>query len=209
MADNGVAPSASQFVAWSTRLRAEGFVAVRTGALGERLAAAASRAGYECVQSLALLEHDLDDISPAALPGPGTRPALRRAPNRDDDLAVVDLAAFGPRWGLDGVGLRDVCDATPQHRLRATGDADVPAAFAISGRAARTGFLQRLAVHPDAQRRGMGTELVRDSLRWMRRWRVGRALVNTSVDNEAAMALYLRAGFRLLPGRLGVYEWPA
>lgn len=212
IADSGIAPTTMQFQHWSGQLRDEGFAAIRTGALGDAAAAAARHAGYRCIQELALLEHDLLDIPvPAArddVGGPAPSGlAVRRPHHRGDaELAAIDVAAFGEEWGLDALGLREVCEATPQHRLRvASGDASI--AFAVSGRAGRSGFLQRLAVHPSAQRQGAATLLVRDSLRWMRRWHVARALVNTHVENGPAMALYLRAGFRLLPSRLGVYEW--
>ena len=45
-----------------------------------------------------------------------------------------------------------------------------------------------------------------DALRWMARWRVQRALVNTHVGNEAALALYHRFGFTDLGDRLHVLE---
>jgi ribosomal protein S18 acetylase RimI-like enzyme len=48
--------------------------------------------------------------------------------------------------------------------------------------------------------------LVSDAMRWMSRWRVQRALVNTHIGNEAALALYHRFGFSDLEDRLHVYE---
>ena len=82
------------------------------------------------------------------------------------------------------------------------------AGFLVSGRAGRTGYVQRLAVHPSAQRHGLATALLLDSLRWMRRTRVRRAFVNTHVENEAALELYRRHGFVELPERLRVHEGP-
>ena len=76
------------------------------------------------------------------------------------------------------------------------------------GRAGRTGYVQRLAVHPDQHRRGVATALLADALTWMQRWRADRVLVNTHVDNEPALALYRRLGFVDLPDRLRVYEGP-
>ena len=70
------------------------------------------------------------------------------------------------------------------------------AAYAISGRAGRRGYVQRLAVHPRHQRAGIGRALVLDGLHWMRRRRVELALVNTQVDNAPALALYESLGFR-------------
>ena len=76
----------------------------------------------------------------------------------------------------------------------------------VSGRDGRNGYIQRLAVSPDHQNRGFGLALVTDSLRWMARWRVQRALVNTHVGNDAALVLYHRLGFTDLSDRLHVFE---
>ena len=54
--------------------------------------------------------------------------------------------------------------------------------------------------------RASGAALVADSLRWMARWRVQRALVNTHVGNDGALALYHRFGFSDLHDRLHGYE---
>src|SRR5205807_216631 len=67
-----------------------------------------------------------------------------------------------------------------------------------------SGYLQRLAVHPDRQRAGLGRALTLDGLRWMRRHGGAQAAVNTQVGNEPALALYQRLGFRLKPGGLAV-----
>ena len=80
--------------------------------------------------------------------------------------------------------------------------------FLISGRAGRTGYVQRLAVHPDAHRQGLANDLLLDSLRWMRRARLHAVYVNTHVDNVAALALYRAHGFVELPERLRVFEGP-
>ena len=68
--------------------------------------------------------------------------------------------------------------------------------------------MQRLAVHPDAHRNGVATDLLVDSLRWMRRARLQRVFVNTHVHNVAALTLYRAHGFAELPDRLRVFEGP-
>ena len=67
------------------------------------------------------------------------------------------------------------------------------------GRAERVGYVQRLAVHPRAQTAGLGLALLQDGLRWMRLRGARSAYVNTQDDNERALRLYERAGFRRLP----------
>ena len=96
--------------------------------------------------------------------------------------------------------------ATPRHRARAIRADSSLVAYAISGRDGKNAYIQRLAVSPDHQHQGHGTALVGDALRWMARWRVQRALVNTHVGNDAALALYHRFGFTDLADRLHVYE---
>ena len=68
--------------------------------------------------------------------------------------------------------------------------------YAITGRAGRQGFLQRLAADPDAFGGGIGSALVLDALRWADHHRVRRLLVNTQFENHRARELYERLGFR-------------
>jgi ribosomal-protein-alanine N-acetyltransferase len=203
--DGLAVPSPHHFHRWGTELAAHGFTSMRTGALSTRQALQAEQAGLRCVQELALL----DMAFPGAQPAPSHR--TRRMSRRDlVPAAAVDLAAFGLRWSLDAAMLGEVQTATPMHRARVVRDpAAMPVAgFLVSGRAGRAGYIQRLAVHPDAQRRGIGSALLVDALRWLRRARVQQVFVNTHVENEAALLLYRAHGFRELPERLRVYEGP-
>ena len=72
--------------------------------------------------------------------------------------------------------------------------------YAVTGRAGTRGYLQRLAVAPATTNgRGIGTALVVDGLRWLRRWGAKEVLVNTQEANEAAVQLYEPLGFELRP----------
>jgi len=64
--------------------------------------------------------------------------------------------------------------------------------------------VQRVAVDPAHQRLGLGRALVLDGLHWMRRRGCNRAVVNTQLRNEAALALYERLGFSAENDRLAV-----
>lgn len=206
----------TQYHQWGSRLAALGFTHLRTGALPPRHAAQAQLAGLERVQELALLELDRS----AARSRRNRRSGPASVAVRADDLAMmslIDFAAFGPRWWLDASMLADVCHATPRFRARAIGGDDSTkgeapidprGGFLISGRAGRTGYLQRLAVHPDRQRCGLATAMLGDSLAWMRRQRVERVFVNTHVENEPALSLYRAHGFSELRERLAVFEGP-
>jgi ribosomal protein S18 acetylase RimI-like enzyme len=202
-------PAPSEISSWLAELRAAGFDAVRTGALGVQAGARFERLGFESIQTLVLLEQTPITSAPNGRAADSDRNAAStvRLPPDDDGLAsLVDVAAFGTGWSIDRVGVGDVRAATPRHRARAIRANNEIVAYAISGRDGRNGYIQRLAVLPDHQHRGHGVALVADSLRWMARWRVSRALVNTHVGNEAALALYHRLGFTDLADRLHVYE---
>lgn len=197
-------PSLTDLQRWGERLLALGYTTVRTTALATTAAHRAEAAGYRCIQELALLEH-VEPSRSRRLPGPGPLPATRRLAASDHTAAsAVDLAAFGPDWALEIHAIEGVCSATPRHRARIAGNP--LGAYAISGRDTKQGFLQRLAVHPLHQRQGLGRALVHDSLQWAARWRVQRVLVNTPTDNQPALALYERFGFRRLSEQLRVFE---
>ena len=189
--------------AWGADLRALGFTHLRTGALAPRQSGQAERAGLRCVQELALLDID----APFAI-GAIEHRTHRLRQHELGHLAEIDLAAFGAHWALDAEMLADIRHATPSHRARTVRVDGELVAFLVSGRAARTGYVQRLAVDPAAHRQGIATSLLLDSMRWMRRSRVTRAFVNTHVENTAALELYQRHGFVELPERLRVYEGP-
>jgi len=137
------------------------------------------------------------------------RPALpvERATRRDRPAVLeLDDAAFTTFWRLGALGLRDALDATPVRQFRVTHDRSRGAlsGYAITGCASAQGYLQRIAVHPDAQRAGWGTALVADALHWLWRHGANRAFVNTQVDNDGARALYESFGFCELPAGLAV-----
>jgi ribosomal protein S18 acetylase RimI-like enzyme len=200
------------YTRWQTSLSAHGFTRLRTGALAARAAEQAERAGLQCVQELALLE--------AVPPFPELPAVLRTSRSRhadEDELARIDCEAFGREWHLDRAFLADVRGATPSARSRVVRTRALPspdvassahsiAGFLVTGRAARVGYLQRLAVDPQAQRRGVATALVADAMGWLRRRGVARVFVNTRVDNAGALELYRRAGFVELQERLRVFE---
>jgi ribosomal protein S18 acetylase RimI-like enzyme len=179
------------------RLRGRGYSAVVTSALTPADSLAFVDAGFAVRERLHLLAHDLRDL-------PEPTHVTRRA-RRDDRAAVLalDASAFDDFWRIDADGLENAIRATPAARFRVVGD-DPVLAYAVTGRAGRHGYVQRIAVHPDARRCGYGRAVVADGLRWLRRHRVTRALVNTQLRNDAALALYRACGFAPLPTGLCV-----
>ncbi len=197
-------PTPSDITEWVNGLRAAGYDTVRTGAVGAQVGARFERLGFEAIQSLVLLENK--NVSSLKTTSPKSSGVTRLATDDDHDASRVDVAAFGAGWCIDRVGIGDVRSATPRHRARAVRANGELISYAISGRDGRNGYIQRLAVSPAHQHQGHGVSLVTDSLRWMARWRVQRALVNTHIGNDAALSLYHRLGFTDLSDRLHVYE---
>lgn len=164
-----------------------------TSALDEPGQAGFLAAGFELRERLHLLSHDLQALPEARAPVPVR---LRRARHTDRPAVLaIDHRAFDTFWRLDDVGLDEALDATPVSRFRIAID-DVPAGYAVFGLAADRGYVQRLAVDPSQHGRGIGTSLLADGLRWLRRHAVTRAVVNTQEGNEAALRVYESVGFR-------------
>jgi GNAT superfamily N-acetyltransferase len=199
---NAPLPSA-EFVRRCLRTLADrGFTRVVTAALSPLEQGGFLAAGFEITERLHLLACDLDTIPPVA---PGL--SLHRVGwHIRPAVLEVDRAAFAPFWQFDGHGLEEALRATPRTRFRAAvaPEGGGVLGYAICGRSSQRGFVQRLAVHPEAQRRGIGRGLLLDGLYWMRRRGVRRAVVNTQLGNDAALSLYHQTGFRREPAGLSV-----
>ena len=188
-------PSAADVERSIDAIAAAGYRAAFTAALGPTDAAPFLEAGFSVHERLHLLARPVGDP-----PHPSSELPVRRG-RRGDHPAIlkVDHAAFPPFWQLDAAGLDDALTATPSSRLRVVTDPDTPTdllAYAVTGRAGSRGYLQRLAVVPRAQRRGIASALVADGLAWLRRWGARELLVNTQEDNTSALDLYHALGFR-------------
>jgi ribosomal protein S18 acetylase RimI-like enzyme len=186
------APSIDAIESLLEQLRASGYREIITNALAPGASLPLVDCGFEIRGRLHLLSHDFE-----SLPGP-TRRTRRSGSGDRSEVLAVDAAAFEDFWQLDEVGLRQAARATPRSHLRVT-KSDPIRGYGLFGRAERTGYVQRLAIHPSAQGEGLGAALLTDGLHWMRVRGARSAFVNTQVDNERALALYERSGFRRLP----------
>jgi len=176
----------------SDQLRDRGYRSVVTSALAPADAVGFLDAGYVVRERLDLLSHPMTDL-------PEAERRTRRARRSDRaEMLAVDTAAFSEDWPLDSLGLDDAIDATPAARVRLAVDEET-VGYAITGRAGRQGYVQRVAVAPRAQGRGWGWSLVADGLRWLGRHGTTRTLVNTQPDNDSARRLYMDCGFEPMP----------
>ena len=196
-------PPSREFVRRCLGLLAEqGFEKVVTGALSPEEQSGFLEAGFTVHEQLHLLVRDRS----VPVPPPPAGPRLRRAWSwRASRALQVDAAAFSPFWRLDKVGLREALAATPLRRFRvAMGKRGAVIGYAICGAAGVRGFVQRLAVAPEAQGRGVGKRLLLDGLAWLRDAGAYQVAVNTQIGNDAALHLYLSVGFREDPRGLSV-----
>ncbi|HWS46775.1 MAG TPA: GNAT family N-acetyltransferase [Acidimicrobiia bacterium] len=186
-------PSARTVRRLLERLHDAGYRQVVTNALAPGATLPLVDAGFAVRGRLHLLAHDLDALPPA------TR-RTRRA-RRADRAAIldVDTAAFDEFWRFDGIALTESTRATPRAHLRAAPRRDPLGGYGLFGRAATTGYVQRLAVAPEAQGAGFGHALVVDGLHWLRARGAAQAYVNTQVENDRALSLYLDVGFHKMP----------
>lgn len=196
-------PPTGEFVRRCLALLVEqGYQQVVTSALSPEEQAGFIEAGFAVRERLHLLLLDKSVELPPVPPGPrlGRVGRLRRTRVLD-----VDAAAFSPFWRLDEVGLKEALLATPQRRFRAAvGKHGEVFGYAICGAACGRGFVQRLAVAPSMQGRGLGKRLLLDGLVWLRAVGTQQVAVNTQLGNGAALALYKGVGFREDPRGLSV-----
>ncbi len=205
LVDHRMIPTAEDVEGWITTARRRGARALRTGALFSAASDVFSAAGFAELDRLLLLRRPL----PARTSASGRTRALRRLrPWQLDRAARLDQRAFGLLWGNDVASLEATRRATPTHRARVAFDRSELVGLAICGRAGETGYVQRLAVDPAAQRRGIGRDLVLDGLSWMARRGATSVLVNTSTTNAPAIALYRGLGFQPEDERLAILEHP-
>jgi ribosomal protein S18 acetylase RimI-like enzyme len=195
------APAPADLARWLRALTDDGYQRVRTGALPDTMQSLLHDFGFVARQRLTLLRTD----------GVMSIPRHERAGVRHtarpplDVLSEIDAQCFAEPWQLGTAAMTDVLRATPLATTAIVGGRQ-PLGFALAGHDRRTGYLQRLAVHPDARRHGIGRRLVMDFLRWSARHGARQTLVNTHVENEAALALYRQCGFVAAPGELVVFE---
>jgi ribosomal protein S18 acetylase RimI-like enzyme len=154
-------------------------------------------AGFRIKESLDLLGRPLNRL-----------PRPSHVTHRVKDRAAVialDQLSFDDD-ALDDDALTDALVATTASRFRIVGPSETPLGYAITGAAGWRGYIQRLAVHRAARRKGIGTALLIDGLRWARRRGARTAVVNTNVDNTGARALYESQEFVAFPVGLVVVE---
>ena len=179
------------------RLARRGYTEVLTAALTAAEQPVFHSAGFTVHERLHLLRHDLRDLHTTTTDGYRLRRARRWERGA---ILAVDHAAFDAFWRLDPTSLVEAVQATPISRVRVAVDGGI-VGYAITGHAGDMGYLQRLAVAPTHQGKGIARALVNDALTWLRTRNATAASVNTQEANGRALRLYELTGFvRVEPG---------
>ena len=139
-------------------------------------------------QQIVLLQLEKNNFKPVKLVN-----GIHIRPMQMDDLNMVgevDLAAFGPLWHNTAEALGY---AMPYSAYSSVAE-DVSGiiAYQISTANPAGAHLARLAVHPEAQGRGIASALITDLCNQLD---LRRLSVNTQSDNTASLALYKKLGF--------------
>lgn len=201
------APPAGHHVGeWLSTLADWGYRRVRTNAVPDNLAVALGDSGFTVAQDLALLRRLHRDVPRFDIPRDARPHPVRRLSVHSADILDLDDVAFGHEWRLDAESLADALAATSAARVWVSRRDDTLEGFVVAGLTGRTGYVQRLAVHPSVRRSGVASRLVARALQWTHRRGAKETLVNTEVTNVAALGLYDRLGFEALDHRLKVME---
>jgi ribosomal protein S18 acetylase RimI-like enzyme len=191
---------------WLGTAQHGGFARVRTNAVSPQLADILATVGFTVKQELSLLTAPLQEVSSYTQTVSARRVTAAQA-------IRIDCAAFHGEWAIDPPALLSAKQATQFHRLRGLAPSPMSRAtsYCLSGYTpspaeSQYGYIQRLAVHPSAQRNGYGRKLVLDAMHWLGSRGMQHALVNTDSANEAALSLYHSLGFVPMTYSLYVLE---
>jgi [ribosomal protein S18]-alanine N-acetyltransferase len=160
-----------------------------------------SKNDFTNTKNIVMLEWRGKDIPEPSFPAGITIRAMQ--PADLPEVAELDAEAFSPLWQnpLDALEL-----ALPQATSATVAeDAQGLVGYQISTANPFGAHLARLAVRPEAQRRGLGSLLVTDLLRRLDEKGVTRLTVNTQSDNLASLALYDKIGFVVTGEKFPVY----
>jgi ribosomal protein S18 acetylase RimI-like enzyme len=120
-------------------------------------------------------------------------------------VAELDANAFLPLW-QNPLGALE--KALPQATAATVAEDDRGlVGYQITTANPFGAHLARLAVRPDAQKRGLGTLIVTDLIQRLKRKGVGRLTVNTQSDNHSSLALYKKIGFSLTGEMFPVFSF--
>ena len=209
--DSRSLPSLEVVLSWLVMVAEFGYSHVRTSAVAPSMQRVLRTAGFEVCQELSLLraQTPLQTTSPRVL---DLRPQKirhfggRTKKSTRQKILDVDARAFGPLWALDAASFRDALLATQRSRIFSMTNNGQCEGFIVVARTGPAGFVQRLAIQPSLWHTGLGSLLLAHGLHWLERQDCEHVVVNTETSNLAALGLYQKFGFQVMPYQLTVLE---
>lgn len=155
--------------------------------------------GMEAIETIVALRSNLRSPAPSSSQEPASFDILLGTQADAGDLLHVDTACFPSFWKY---GPASIASILADGRVAMATESDQVIGYTWCTIDRGIGTLGRLAVLPEARGRGIGGALLADALGFMARNGADAASLCTQEDNSVSRALYDRAGFRELPGRL-------
>jgi ribosomal-protein-alanine N-acetyltransferase len=109
-------------------------------------------------------------------------------------LVALDEAAFDPLWHNASQTFAHALENLPYFVVAELAGQTV--GYLFSNRQGNIGHLNRVAVHPDYQGRGIGARLLVEAIEFFRMEKVKAITLNTQKDNTVSQHLYRHFGFR-------------
>ncbi|MSO59720.1 MAG: GNAT family N-acetyltransferase [Ilumatobacteraceae bacterium] len=209
--DSRSLPSLEVVAGWLNEVAEFGYSHIRTSAVAPSMQRVLRMVGFEVCQELSLLRATTPlhtnsarvvDLRPRKMRHFGGR----MQESARAQILGVDTAAFGPKWALDAMSLRDALLATQRSRIFSMTNNRQCEGFIVVAHTGTAGFVQRLAVQPHLWHTGLGSLLLAHGLQWLERQDCEHVVVNTETSNVGALGLYKKFGFQVMPYELTVLE---
>lgn len=155
-------------------------------------------AGFDLLEQIIIYE--LDRIDQVHIPAPKLR--FERVDWRDTTrrgaLIELDQRSFPWLWWNSADEFEDYC-TSPGVSVEAAFDGDRAVAYVGITGLRSWGHLDRIAVDPELQGRGLGRDALNHAIGRLRREGVRRVALSTQARNHVSRALYESYGFRRTP----------
>ncbi len=184
----------------TSSLEKSGFSELVSPILTEREVGSYLDAGFRIFEILARLEkrnHIVPKVEGAA--------RLRKATREDiKSILEVEKRAFSSFWWLgEEAFIQFLVD---HHFLVALLNKNV-VGYNISNILKRQGVIYRLGIDPSYQGRGVGSQLLAETITWFKEKGVKPVTLTTQEGNKKGMELYRKFGFVVLSGRLYILTY--
>lgn len=134
------------------------------------------------------------------------RGARRFAAGDVERVAAMERAVFGDPWSRRS--FEEILGLDYLQGFVLDGKAGELTGYAFCSAVADEGEILNLAVAPEHRREGLGKRLLAACLKWLAERGAAKVYLEVRRSNEAAIAMYLAAGFGTLGVRPNYYRMP-